>query len=125
MLWIHAAAKKPENELIQTIEREYEGALTSYFSHSSGTDLPLPKHYPTSVLLGYVEIVDCLSHEQLLEHKIKLQNHKAVTPAEKVIKENPVDEENESDFVFVCQNPHRLVIPMAVSGQHKICECNT
>jgi len=35
-------------------------------------------------------------------------------------KDIPYDEENNSEFVFLCTKPLRLVIPMAISGQHKL-----
>jgi hypothetical protein len=53
-LWIHAAAKVPEPELITAVESEYAGLRSR----------PLPKFYPTSVLLGCVEVVECLSMEE-------------------------------------------------------------
>eukprot|EP01126_Amoeba_proteus_P056422 TRINITY_DN7088_c0_g1_i1.p1 TRINITY_DN7088_c0_g1~~TRINITY_DN7088_c0_g1_i1.p1 ORF type:complete len:220 (+),score=42.20 TRINITY_DN7088_c0_g1_i1:89-748(+) len=103
ILWIHAASKKPEPELIRSMELEYEG--TTY--------LPYPKYYPTSVLLGYVEMIECLSREEL---SVKART---TTPTSDLSLPN-YNEENDSDFAFVCVNPHRLVIPMEMSGHHKL-----
>jgi hypothetical protein len=85
-----------------------------------GTLLPFPKFYPTSVLLGCVEVVDCLSHDQLQEYKTA-RSQSSDSTTSKALLDLPIDEENDSDFVFVCANPHKLVVPMAVSGQHKLC----
>lgn len=87
-----------------------------------GTLLPFPKFYPISVLLGCVEVVDCLSHDQLQKCKTAQKDEDVDSTTSKVLHDIPLDEENDSDFVFVCVNPHRLVVPMAVSGQHKLCE---
>lgn len=96
--------------------------LLTQTSELSGVPLPFPKHYPTSVLLGYVEVVDCLSHQQLIEYKQRARDNTSNGSATELVLENlAVDEENDSEFVLVCTKPHRLVVPLAVSGQHKIC----
>ena len=33
-------------------------------------------------------------------------------------------EENDSEFLFICRNPKRLILPIGVSGNHKICKQN-
>lgn len=47
-LWIHAAAKVPDQETIESLERFYR-----YIYGLDGVkDIKFPEHYPTSVLLG-------------------------------------------------------------------------
>jgi len=55
-----------------------------------------------------VDLVDCLSADQF-EHDrtVKLMRGEVV-------------EENCSNFVFACRNPHTLMMPQKFSGQHKI-----
>jgi hypothetical protein len=53
-------------------------------------------------LLGCVEVVDMLSHEEYMT-------------------QCPEEEENGSAFVFVCKNPQKLVVPLDASGDHKLC----
>lgn len=47
-LWIHAASKIPEREIIEAIEEFYRDA----YALDGVTDIVFPEHYPTSVLLG-------------------------------------------------------------------------
>jgi hypothetical protein len=57
-------------------------------------------------LLGCVEVVDIISNEkykQIIEEKDR--------------------EESDCEFLFVCKNPQRLIVPQQLSGQHKICMC--
>ena len=49
-LWIHAAAHEASQHDIRTVENFYRGRGATRF----------PTHYPTSVLLGSVNVVDCL-----------------------------------------------------------------
>jgi len=104
VLWIHAAAKQPEPELIASLEAQYKTIRSR----------PFPKFYPCSVLLGCVEIVDCLSHDELL----KKQSESIPTTDD--LNKPVFDEENDSEFAIICINPKRLAIPLAISGQHKI-----
>ena len=68
----------------------------------SPTRFVFPTSYPTSALLGCVDLVDCLSQDEYTSR----------VP--------PPREENHSDFLFVCEEPRALVMPQRVSGQHKI-----
>eukprot|EP00742_Colponemidia_sp_Colp-10_P006673 GILJ01007153.1.p1 GENE.GILJ01007153.1~~GILJ01007153.1.p1 ORF type:complete len:798 (+),score=122.22 GILJ01007153.1:23-2416(+) len=95
-LWIHAAAKVPEPEDISQVESFYESYYRSVKNRPA-----FPVEYPTSCLLGCVDVTDCLSHEQY-------------------VKRFPEGEENHSKFVFVCSNPRKLVVPIRVGGQHKL-----
>ncbi|XP_073508935.1 activating signal cointegrator 1 isoform X2 [Phyllobates terribilis] len=58
-LWIAAAAKNPSPQEISELEASYRVLFHK--------DVKFPKDYPTSCLLGCVEVVDCLPHEQFKE----------------------------------------------------------
>ena len=63
-----------------------------------------PNVYPTSALLGCVEVVDVIDNE----------TYKTTFPPDQ-------QEETGSEFLFICTKPQRLVVPQQMSGQHKIC----
>lgn len=105
--------------------------LTSCPGISRGTAI-FPAHYPTSVLLGCVDLVDCINQAQF--HAIKSTK----TPEGKsycsyysvgtervlelLLPENDwLNDENESEWLYVCTNPRALPMPLAVSGEHKLC----
>ena len=72
-LWIHAgnlkwrsnsvAAKEPDPYVITLCEKKYREI---YRQHKVEDKLEFPKHYPTSALLGYVDVIDVVSFETLL-----------------------------------------------------------
>eukprot|EP01102_Stenamoeba_stenopodia_P014764 TRINITY_DN4948_c0_g1_i1.p1 TRINITY_DN4948_c0_g1~~TRINITY_DN4948_c0_g1_i1.p1 ORF type:complete len:268 (-),score=59.53 TRINITY_DN4948_c0_g1_i1:55-858(-) len=91
-LWIHSASKVPDPEDIMGIEMMYAGITNKQF----------PTDYPISALIGCVEVVDVMSQE---EYKRK----------------HPVpEEENTSSFLWLCENPQRLPVPLGMSGKHKL-----
>lgn len=55
-LWIHAASKQPDDVDITEMESFYK-------LFYSDKDIKCPSSYPTSCLLGYVDLVDCLSSD--------------------------------------------------------------
>jgi hypothetical protein len=59
-LWIHAAAHEPSPEEIAAVEQDYK---TLY--HTAA--IPFPREYPTSSLLGCVDVVDNLSRSDRLQ----------------------------------------------------------
>lgn len=59
-----------------------------------------PDSYPTSCLLGYVDVEDCLSQE---EYRQTYPDGLSLSP-----------------FVLVCTNPHELVVRLPIKGRHKI-----
>ncbi|XP_044746061.1 activating signal cointegrator 1 [Coccinella septempunctata] len=93
ILWIAAAAHKPEPEEISDVEKFYR----EYYNDPS---LKFPTSYPTSCLLGCVEVEDCLNQEVYR-------------------KQYPVGESG-SPFVLICENPIILPIFYPIVGQHKI-----
>ena len=54
-LWIHAAAKQPDTETITELE--------TFYRSRTNDELDFPSEYPTSVLLGCVDVIDCLDRE--------------------------------------------------------------
>lgn len=59
-----------------------------------------PKQYPTGSLLGCVDVVDCLPQAQYRERF-------------------PLGEISDS-YVFICENPRRLKVPIPMRGGAKI-----
>jgi len=92
-LWIHAASKQPDDVDITEMESFYK-------LFYSDKDIKCPSSYPTSCLLGYVDLVDCLSSDI---YKSKFPNG-----------------ESESEFVFICKNFKELITKIPMSGQHKL-----
>jgi hypothetical protein len=108
-LWIHAASKSLEpEELLQV-----EASVTH-------PDAKLPSSYPQSCLLGCVDIIDMISHDELLARREEYAQLLAsgIPPAPHV--EYYIHEENQSDYAFVCLRPKQLTMPLAMSGEHKI-----
>ncbi|CAF0837268.1 unnamed protein product [Rotaria sordida] len=92
-LWIHAAAKEPDQETILHMEEFYK-------ARNNDNEIDFPTEYPTSVLLGCVDIIDCLDRNTYLEQY--------------------PDGESDSEFVFICENPQELFFKLPMPGQHKI-----
>lgn len=92
-LWIAATLRVPNPHEIQNAEHMYEIL-------KEDNTLRFPSQYPTSCLLGYVNIVDCQPQE---EYRIKFP-----------------DGECDSPFVFICEDAQELPIRFPVRGKHKI-----
>jgi len=73
--------------------------ISSFFT---GSRLHFPSQYPTSCLLGYVNIVDCLPQE---EYRIRFP-----------------DGESDSPFVFACEDAQELPVRFPIQGKLKICK---
>ena len=99
-LWIHAASKVPSDEEIASVQQIYINR-----SKLMDNKIEFPKNLPVSCLLGYVDVTDVLAQEEYRDRYPK--------------------GESNSPFVFVCQNPHELMIKFPMTGQHKICKYNT
>jgi len=96
-LWIHASARRPTEEEVKEVQDMY--------SEFYGNERPeFPNRYPTGVLLGRVEMVDCMTHEEYLE----------------AWPEEDLREPNESRFVMIFKNPKRLILPIKMQGSKKI-----
>ncbi|XP_067105193.1 activating signal cointegrator 1 isoform X1 [Osmerus mordax] len=93
-LWIAAAGKKATPQEITEVENMYRQIFKR--------DPKFPKDYPTSCLLGCVNMTDCLTQE---DYKEQFPN---------------TCEESASPFVFICTNPQELVVKFPMKGKHKI-----
>eukprot|EP00056_Hartaetosiga_gracilis_P005208 m.82447 g.82447 ORF g.82447 m.82447 type:complete len:573 (-) comp12086_c0_seq1:43-1761(-) len=91
-LWIAAAAKVPTDEDIASLEEEQKLVRKR--------DFTFPQSYPTACLLGFVDVVDVLPQEEYREKFPEGGSY--------------------SDYVFICTNPHVLVTPFPIKGQHKL-----
>lgn len=97
-LWIHAASRRPTPEEIEAIEEKYRRL------YGDTDDMPpFPERYPTGVLLGRVELVAIEERKTYLDR----------TP------EN-MQEEGDSNFVFIIKNPLRLLVPIKMPGGKNI-----
>ena len=102
-LWIHAAAKEPEADTIRACEEQYR---TLYLMDGvAPEDIAFPKVYPTSCLLGYVQLVGCVSQAAL----------QRLEPLSDSLRT-----ESESEQCWLCESPQRLIMPFPMGGQHKL-----
>lgn len=101
-LFIHAAAKPPDPEDVAMVEEQYR----VLYALDGVEEVSFPKAYPTSCLLGCVDVVCCLSAAEFS----RVPNLSASQRAE-----------SEADHVFLCQNPRHLILPRGnMGGDHKI-----
>ncbi|KAK7867037.1 hypothetical protein R5R35_005679 [Gryllus longicercus] len=91
-LWIAATAKPPDLLEVKQLEQSYRVL--------KGKDVKFPSHYPTSCLLGYVSVTDCLPQE---EYRNRFP-----------------DGESDSPFVFICEDANELPTKFPIQGKHKI-----
>ncbi|XP_047311773.1 activating signal cointegrator 1 [Impatiens glandulifera] len=96
-LWIHAAGAVPTPETIKAMEDFYR----EIYAVDGITDLKFPQHYPTSRLLGCVDVVGCVTGEELacweeVPEGVRLE---ALT-----------------SFCWLCQTPQKLPIPFEMRG---------
>ncbi|MCL4126621.1 UNVERIFIED_CONTAM: hypothetical protein GTU68_022981 [Idotea baltica] len=92
-LWIASAAKPPTPTEITQLEQMYRVLLKN-------EDIKFPQNYPTSCLLGCVDVVDVLPQEE----------YRGRFP----------EGESESPYVFVCEHPQEMIIKFPIKGEHKI-----
>lgn len=104
-LWIHAAAKPPDTGDVIALEQRYR----EVYAASGVPTPPMPSEaggYPTSALLGCVDLEECWTKEQY----------------DAVLVANPSmpQEENDCEHIFWCLRPRRLAVPVKMGGDHKI-----
>merc|ERR1712129_128355 len=99
-LWIASARREPTPFEIEEVESEY---CRVYGLNRE--DIPFPNEYPTTALLGCVDMIDCLSNA---EYQSAYVDSGLST------------ENNGSAHCFLCESPRRLVLPGAISGEHKL-----
>lgn len=98
-LWIAAGSREPVPEEVAAVEESYRRLY-------KGRDMPsFPERYPTSSLLGVVDLQTVLS----------ARNYKEAIREE-------FREENDSDYLFVLRNPRKLTYPVKMSGKPNIFE---
>ncbi|KAL3506122.1 hypothetical protein ACH5RR_031504 [Cinchona calisaya] len=96
-LWIHAASKIPEPATIKAMEDFYR----EIYAVNGITDIKFPEHYPVSRLIGCVEVVGCITREELgcweeVPEAVRL--------------------EGQTDFCWLCEQPQKLIIPFEMRG---------
>jgi len=108
-LWIHAASKSLDPKELKEVEASV-----------MHIDAKLPSSYPQSCLLGCVDVIDMISHEELEKRREDYARllEDGVPPAAHV--EYYLHEDNQSPYAFVCLRPKQLTMPLAMSGEHKI-----
>ncbi|KAI3982238.1 hypothetical protein MKX01_024955 [Papaver californicum] len=96
-LWIHAAGKVPDQETIKAMEDFYR----EIYRVNGVEDLKFPEHYPTSRLLGCIDVVGCVTRNEV-----------------ECWQEVPegVRLEAQTDLCWLCENPQRLLIPFEMRG---------
>jgi len=102
-LWIHAGSKQVSPEDIAKWESVYRDAFAL-----DGCEAQFPSHYPTSALVGLVEVVDVVSAEDF----------KAWRSLPKGVRHE--GRCHGSGSLFLVQDHHRLHVPLKMSGQHKL-----
>lgn len=101
-LWIHATSTQPEDGLVQELEKFYTEVHAA-----EGRTPEFPKSYPTSALLGTVDVFDCVTSGDVkawagLPDNLKL--------------------EAQSAQAWLCENPRRLVLAQKMRGHPLIWE---
>ena len=86
-LWIHAASKQSSVEEISELEEGWR--------RRCGREVAFPLHYPTSVIVGSVQVQD-------------------------VLPSFPNEEENQAEYLFVCTDPAILPVPISAKGSNKV-----
>lgn len=66
------------------------------------SDVKFPNDYPFGFLLGYVDLIDCLTQEQY--------------------RQQFPDGEIEDPYVFICENAQPLSVWYPITGKPNICE---
>ncbi|XP_038077418.1 activating signal cointegrator 1-like [Patiria miniata] len=96
-LWIAAASHQATAEEIAQVENAH---LATHQADDAEEEIFFPREYPTSCLLGCVDMVDCLSQDQYQEQYPR--------------------GDSSSPYVFICENPQELVVRFPIKGKHKI-----
>ncbi|EYU32549.1 hypothetical protein ABFS82_14G025300 [Erythranthe guttata] len=100
-LWIHAAGKVPEAETIKAMEDFYR----EIYAMNGITDIKFPEHYPVSRLLGCVDVVGCVTCEELV-------NWEDVPASVRL--------EGQTAFCWLCEQPQKLIVPFEMRGQQGV-----
>ncbi|KAH0480586.1 MAG: hypothetical protein KVP17_000112 [Porospora cf. gigantea B] len=100
-LWIHAASLQPD-------PIAYDMLVNQYAQVYENVHPPFPKlaDLPTSALLGRVELVDVIENGDLSDRR----DDGAF----------PQSESSKSPYVMYCRRPETLLMPVPMSGHHKL-----
>eukprot|EP01071_Lankesteria_metandrocarpae_P001278 Lankesteria_metandrocarpae@DN1439_c0_g1_i1.p1 len=104
-LWIHAAAQEPNPDAIASCHEQYTDL------YGDKIKCLLPSCYPSSCLLGCVDMTHCLSELEALEMRKSDAS---------LVDGYFWDEGNFSPFLFHFRQPRRLVVPIRMKGDHKM-----
>uniref|UniRef100_A0A7S4NV91 ASCH domain-containing protein n=1 Tax=Guillardia theta TaxID=55529 RepID=A0A7S4NV91_GUITH len=97
-LWIAATKRRPLQSEVDAVLQQYEELRQ--LQGFREPEMLLPEHYPTSVLLGCVDVVDCVSRESFPP--------------------DADEEKTECAYGFILDKPCRLSITPKILGQPKI-----
>ena len=96
-LWIHAGAKVPDKETIDSVESQYRKLY-------QGVDLPpFPTSYPTGCLIGVIDLQDVIDQKVYTENVPKRYTG-----------------ESTEEHLFVVRNPRRLMVNVKCVGNKGI-----
>lgn len=96
-LWIASTVKKCDTAAADRARLEY----ATYTGSTEG----FPTSFPSASLLGLVDVRNCLARDEW-QRCVQRGDLK--------------DERNDSSFLFVCDCPRQLTIPLPVRGMHRI-----
>ena len=97
-LWVASTAHQSTDEENKQLEDEYRAV------YGPDKHIPFPASYPHSALLGCVDLVDVL--DQVAFQRVREARGER--------------EDSASAYVFVCERPRVLSLPVSISGQHKL-----
>ena len=97
-LWIASTAHQSTDEENKQLEDDYRAV------YGPDKHIPFPASYPHSALLGCVDLVDVV--DQAAFQRLRAERGER--------------EDSASAFVFVCERPRVLSLPVSISGQHKL-----
>ncbi len=94
-LWIQATSKKPTPEEIQALESAYE----SHYALIGEDRPPFPQRYPTSAVIGRLDLIDVLTLDQYTDTLPEVLREKTTAA-----------------YQFVIRNPMCLDMPLRMAG---------
>jgi hypothetical protein len=124
-LFIHAAAETPDPEEIEALEDQYR-LIYAQEGINEDNGLKFPETYPTRCLLGCVDVVACVSSQDLLRLNLTA-SQRMVAPKIEIVGSSLylhrsiilLEKESDAGFVFLCQNPRRLVLYLKCRQNHR------
>lgn len=102
-LWIHAGSKQVSAEDIA----RWEGLYRDFHAKDGNAEMVLPSSYPTSALVGLVEVVDVVAADEY-------RSWRTLPPG--LRREGRY---HGSGSLFLVEGHRQLPVPLRMSGQHK------